>query len=60
MPLKYKLKRPRNPIVPAMILGRKSGAFKDSRKGRGGTRNEQQEYLEEYEESQEPDQEDSE
>lgn len=51
MALKFKLKRPRNPIVPAMILTRKSGAFKDTRKGRGGTQNEQQAYLEEYEES---------
>lgn len=44
---------PRDWNVVAMITGRKGGAFKDTRPGRGGTRNQQQEFLAEYEDSRE-------
>ncbi len=47
-----KLKLPRDFNVLSMI-GRKSGAFKDKRLGRQGSKNSEQEYLEEYEDSQE-------
>ena len=47
------MKLPRDLHVVAMITGRKGGAFKDTRPGRGGTRNQQQEYLAEYEDSRE-------
>ncbi len=40
-------KIPRNLDVLTMV-GRKTGPFKDQRKGRGGAHNEQQEYLNEY------------
>lgn len=50
MPLKYKLKLPRNLHVVA-THGRKTSAFKDQRKGRGGSQNAQADYREEYEEA---------
>lgn len=50
MTLKYKLKLPRD-LNALTMVGRKTGAFKDQRKGRGGSRNDQQDYLTEYEEA---------
>jgi len=47
------MRLPRDLHVVAMITGRKGGAFKDTRSGRGGTRNTQQELLAEYEDSRE-------
>ncbi len=51
--MKYRVKVPFIPRDLNMLtmVGRKTGAFKDQRKGRGGARNEEHSYLEEYEES---------
>ncbi len=51
MPLKHTGKLPRNYANALTMMGRKSGAFKDKRKGRGGSRNDQQDMLAEYEEA---------
>lgn len=47
------MKMPRDLHVVAMITGRKSGPFKDTRSGRGGSRNTKQDILAEYEDSRE-------
>ena len=47
------MKMPRDLHVVAMITGRKSGPMKDTRSGRGGSRNTQQEFLCEYDDSRE-------
>lgn len=51
MALKYKLKLPRQYANAMTMMGRKSGAFKDKRNGRGGAHNDQQDMLAEYEEA---------
>lgn len=48
--MKYKLKLPRD-LNALTMVGRKSGAFKDQRAGRGGAKNSQQEFLEDHEEA---------
>lgn len=51
--MKFQVKFPRKHRDPnaATMVGRKTGAFKDQRNGRGGAKNEEQEYLAEYEET---------
>lgn len=45
------MRRASRNLAVLSTVGRKTGAFKDQRLGRGGAKNTQKEYLEEYEES---------